>query len=1020
MKKTLSLLLALALVVSLVVPTTLAIQASAEDSESTDNGMVINKTATYNKDTNDYTITLEAYATGSKVISEVKKDVPTDIVLVIDQSGSMAYDIAGVSYSAYSGNAKKNSNLYKYRHNGGSGNLWYRASDGQYYSVSVALEQQKTYQAYPANTSHDTYKDNENNLYAKVNGTYERVTIVSSGLSFIGIPNKYEYRLPSGNVIATATRKAGSNVWNLSSVSGTEDGLIYQLVVDNSKDKYTYSYTYNGITTVIGSSTGVDTQFGTTLYSKSKSATEPRLDALMRAATNFVNNVNTKAKGADGLSGTADDVNHRIAVVGFDSNKYNNTELLTGVTISTGTYNYGTSPVNDYSSIHYYPKGYSKDGVQYASLNQTHYSAAFQSMNLEAGYNNVKAAIDALTARGGTYTNLGIDMANKIFEYNPIAADETRQRVVIVFTDGIPGTSGFEADRASSAISQAAITKTTYGATVYTIGIFDGADATQKGSTGEDSSDADKGNYVCQQISSNNGEVRSPSYYLSAGNSASLNNIFQQIADQIETGGTSTTLDENTVIKDIIAPQFQLPAGATASNITLETYACTGKTNGEYTWSKNPTAMGAKAAINATSGNVDVTGFNFAENYVGTVTENGNATYRGHKLVIKFNVETKDGFLGGNDVFTNTSAGVYENAAATEPVMTFPRPTVNVPIQNVTVTAQDKNVYLLGDLTAEQIKSGATVNCGNVSLDLSKADQNYGLETWQNEYVDISVTYTDASGNEVTKLEDLQADTTYTVTAKVTPKTDGSTTNQGSVATEKSGSANGNIYVFKPQLTFKDSEVYYGDKAPANYTGNLTGIAWKHGDTAANNMIGTEPTLDLAYKPGEGVADGKIATKQDIPVDVTVKIDGTDVTSQTKFVHTKCNPSETDPANGKFWLHVKTCSLTIVKQAATGTTFASDEYFVFNIQNDGKDYTQVTIHGAGSVTISQLPVGEYTVTEDQSTAWRYTPTMTNGKVTLSSTNTSATVTCTNEKTNDKWLNHFAQVINTYGKTNDNT
>lgn len=129
--------------------------------------------------------------------------------------------------------------------------------------------------------------------------------------------------------------------------------------------------------------------------------------------------------------------------------------------------------------------------------------------------------------------------------------------------------------------------------------------------------------------------------------------------------------------------------------------------------------MGATASISGDQ--VNVTGFNFSENYVGTVTENGNTTYRGHKLVISFKVQPKAGFLGGNEVYTNTSAGIYENNTAENPLLTFDRPTVNVPIQDVTVTAKDKNVYLKGEVTAEQLKNGATVKVGGVALDLSKA-----------------------------------------------------------------------------------------------------------------------------------------------------------------------------------------------------------------------------------------------------------------------------------------------------------
>ena len=102
------------------------------------------------------------------------------------------------------------------------------------------------------------------------------------------------------------------------------------------------------------------------------------------------------------------------------------------------------------------------------------------------------------------------------------------------------------------------------------------------------------------------------------------------------------------MVRDIISPQFTLPAGATASDITLRTYACTGKDGDTYTWRQNDTAMGATATIDGN--NVSVTGFDFSENYVGTVTNNGIVTYRGHKLVIRFSVKPQPGFLGGNNV----------------------------------------------------------------------------------------------------------------------------------------------------------------------------------------------------------------------------------------------------------------------------------------------------------------------------------------------------------------------------------
>ena len=227
-------------------------------------------------------------------------------------------------------------------------------------------------------------------------------------------------------------------------------------------------------------------------------------------------------------------------MVGFASGDYYN----------YSNYNYGNTEV--FVGSNQYTYGDAAKG-QYAN--------AFQDMNTAAGVSNISASIGALAANGGTLTNLGLEMANGIFEKNPIQPNEKRNRVVVVFTDGVPGWSGYESATANSAITQATTAKNTYGATVYTIGIFSGANATSAGSSS--GTETEKANWFMQQVSSNNGTPHTPSYYLSAVDAASLNNIFQQISSQIETGGSSTTLSESTVIKDIISPQFTLPEGAT-------------------------------------------------------------------------------------------------------------------------------------------------------------------------------------------------------------------------------------------------------------------------------------------------------------------------------------------------------------------------------------------------------------------------------------------------------------------------
>lgn len=992
MKKTkiLSLLLCLSLFCALIVPGTRAYADNEPDS-----GMKISKTATANDD-GSYTITLEAFATGSKVITEQKTDIPTDIVLVIDQSGSMKNPIGGYTYTAYrtggyNSRNYHNDEYYPLRHNGGSENLWHKLNNNEYIAVSV--EQKMVYTAI-SGWSNRKYYDNQNSLYCLVSGEYKSVAVRREGHLFSA--DEYWYTMDGQQILYTT---GDSSIPNFGQYAP-----LYQ-----SAKKYTYSYTLNGVTTVIEESFGDGSSPDTQFYSRgySSSAGDTRLNALKNAATTFANAVAAKAAGADGdISTPADNVNHRIAVVGFASGQYYN-----------GTnYNYGNTEVFVGSNQY-----------KYGSAAQGQYGNAFQNMNTSTGVGNVSASIGTLSADGGTLTNLGLEMGNGIFGANPIAEGEKRNRVVIVFSDGVPGWSGYDSNTANSAITQAETAKNTYGATVYSIGIFPGADATSAGN--QNGNETEKANWFMQQVSSNNGTPQSPSYYLSAADAGTLNSIFQQISDQIETGGTTSTLTSDAVVKDIISPQFTLPAGTTAANITVETYACTGKNaNDDYTWSNNNSTMGATASISGDQ--VNVTGFNFSENYVGTVTEGDSVTYRGHKLVISFKVQPKAGFLGGNEVYTNTSAGIYENNTAENPLLTFDRPTVNVPIKDVTVTAKDKNVYLKGEVNADQLKDGAEISVGNVKLDLSKAtdaDKPYGLDPWQAEYVDITVAVKDKDGNVISdKLDNLTEDTTYTIKVTVTPKTTGSTGSAGTPATEKSGENTpaANINVFKPELTFKDSTAYYGETVPANndYSSNYVANSekWKNGGKYSTDdgvqMIGTKPTLDITYTPDESKLEGGKYTKQDVPVSATVKIGTEKVNEHTTFVHQDCttacgweNPAT--PGTPAFLIHIQTCTLSITKQGG-----ADNESYVFDVLKDGEKYSEVTVWGNSTETLVELPIGTYTISENAGWSWRYSANN-GGSAALTAQNPTGSITCVNTKNNNQWLNGFSEVVRNIFGTN---
>lgn len=860
-------------------------------------GLEMDKRILSVNDDGSYTIRLEAYTTGS--VTSVDTTKPTDIIAVIDQSGSMAQDMTSYTYN-------------------------------EVYSP----KQSQTY-------------------YVQRNGSYIPVTWCSNCKAW--------------------TNGCGSILfWHDSGTSYTPKTSAADTATDH-------------------------VQF----YTRGGATTTTRLDALRAAMTNFAKSVAEKAKGADKQLGTNDDVDHRIAIVGFSSdvNSYENTELLTGVNITTGQY-YGKNPVTNVSAPYYYPTGYRMNGAQYGNITPTQYANALQSMKLESGRTSVTNAIGALTAHGGTETLDGLTMAENILE-NSVGTG--RNRVVILFTDG-----DTNSDRVD-VINKAYSLKNTYGATVYTVGIFEGANGKPP-----ITKDTSKENALMHRVSSNypnataeygifvsykyKDGVLNPnlkgddSYYLSAKDSDALNNIFQKISQQVSE--SSMDLGSTTQIKDVVSPYFTMPTNT--SDVTVEAVACTGYVNGEPTWAADGTALTDAVSIDPDTRTVTVSKFDFQRNFV---AENGrdesdatqSGIFHGRKLVITFTVKPQEGFWGGNNVPTNgADSGIYKDDGTK--VGTFDVPTVNVPLNVPDLTAENKNIYLYGETPA--------------ASDLGTFPVPTGEDAWKTAYVDIGSL--EMNPSTISNTEDT---TGIKLSVTVEPKYTGANA-EGTLAGKVTKTATAKVDVFTPELTYQDSTAYYGETVSNDYSGNFVSEVWKHGDTVSTSvtMFGVKPTLDLTYTADSTNLDGDKYGKQDVPVTAKVSIKGVDVTGYTTFLHEDCDVEGctwAEPTTGgapAFLIHIKTCTLTITKIGGN-----ENEPYVFDVYKDGKKYTQVTVVGNGSETIYELPVGTYTIQEDTNWSWRFIPTIGNG-VELKNGSDSGTITCTNKLDTNQWLNGFSQVI----------
>ena len=928
---------------------------------STFGGLLLHKEVMPNEETpeEDFLVKLEAFTTGS--VSVQRESMAMDIVLVLDQSGSMA-DCIGCG--------------------GSTGN----------------------------NSRHEV--DTED--------------VVSSGTYYIRSSGSYR------RVHYCAT----CNAWHDSTTHNTNK--TYRPGTSNYSDDNRQFY----------------------------EACTSRLGALKNAVNTFIEKVHTAAKGTDGSYGTEDDVRHRIAIVGFANysnyNDYSNTEVFIGA----NQYKYGTDARGQYEN-------------------------ALQFMNTQSGYNNVVASKDALSASGATYVDLGIEMANGIFGANdiPLSDSEERGRVMIVFTDGVPGYSGGFGDGsyestgwysdannatavANKAIENAYTTKNTYNATVYTVGVFEGANAsnptTLPGTNNitQNSKDVNANRYM-HLTSSNYKEAESmtqtgtindkvsssQSYYMSASSTNALDSIFEAMSENIE-GKADVELGADTIVKDIVTPQFTLPKNT--SDVTVQQFDCLSYNaeTGAFEWSNTGVDLETEDTVtfDTVKNTVSVTGFDFTHNYVASVgrdefDSHAQGEFRGRKLVITFTIKPDPDFLGGDNVKTNDEkSGVYapgeESAAGT-----FDPGYVNVQLKNIYNAAQDKHIYL-----------GNTTNLiGILNLHVAESQSGKDLQSIangiNNAYVVLVYTvtvnggtvytYTIEAGEKWDQGEWKQGDTVVDLSAvSVTEDTDYSVTcvmaSVNKDFNQKSTNASANIFVYKPTVTFKDSVQNY--KKPLNNGAayenvnafldtHKVGVVWKH-ETQTVKPEGNAPEITFEYAYTDGVFDNFVMNSvRDVPVNVTATIKGTgtaiDNNEGVTYEHQDCGSDvkcEYLMGDAEFIVHVINAltSLTIKKTGAADIDV--NQSFLFTVTGkdaDGKDINlTVTVHGNGSTIIDGLVIGnEYTITEKTDWSWRYRFSKWEHKVnaddattTTGSTNGAAiklgengTITFTNERKEVKWL-----------------
>lgn len=615
----------------------------------------------------------------------------------------------------------------------------------------------------------------------------------------------------------------------------------------------------------------------------------------------------------------------------------------------------------------------------------------------------------------------GLESAESIFDSYSSEADRKRQRVVILFTDGEPAPSG--SNDWSSSIVQGAIEssyrlKNEDGAVVYSISVMPGTDAAGNSAMdrymryvssdypearyeGWATSSRDPDTIVGEIVPGTPAEVGDSSFYLTAGDIETLEEIFEKIGDQ--TGGAAVEVGTSAVVKDGIAPYFQLPEGA-ANQVVVYTEKAVYE-GADLKWEKDETySFQPTISVSGEPGEeyVSVSGFDYTHNFVaetgrteGDVSKPGD--FHGRRMVVEIPITPRAGFLGGNAVPTNTAdSGLYENGESTQALGTFVSPEVNVPIQTLDLSKNNVNIYYGNDAPAPE----DLVSWGGTPLSQ--------LESWQTAYVNVTATVTDTMISNT-------ADGNYNVAVTVTPTDEAC--GIGTPAVEQTGSAQGTVNVFKLHVTYQDTTVQQGDTP--DYALNQVGEkVWKHNEITAGQvlMMGNEPALDFAYSPEAEPVTGT----DDINVTVTVTKGGNPYNGVV-FGWIP-NPAEgqcgctAGPVGAQFRIHVFVPEFTFTLAKKLTTAADGEQTFVFHIVGgEGVDMTvALTIPDDGNYASKQitLPSGTYTVTEDSDWSWKYEKNNQSFEVTKDGD----TAEFTNTRNDKNWLggshsveNHFAAV-----------
>ena len=320
--------------------------------------------------------------------------------------------------------------------------------------------------------------------------------------------DRWRHWVAGGDESQVSTQNIG-RIWTDKTVREADDEesdfLTTLSVMSSTSDTTTTEVKPLDIVLVLDASGSMDDPMGS--YDSTK-----RITALKSAAGDFIDTI---AKQNKGLSA---EKQHKVSIVKFAGNKSNS--------VGNGSYRSG-GYVHNYSQV-----------MKELTPCDT------------AGATSLKGTVNSISPAGATRADYGLQLAQSQLANNGRA---DAKKIVVFFTDGSPTSSnGFESNVATSAVTSAKAMKDS-GATIYTIGIFNGAkpadDPTKSGTSKENRfMHAVSSNYpfaTSFDAGAHGPRAQDSSYYQSAATASELEKVFSGISSSITTGaGYPTHIEE--------------------------------------------------------------------------------------------------------------------------------------------------------------------------------------------------------------------------------------------------------------------------------------------------------------------------------------------------------------------------------------------------------------------------------------------------------------------------------------------